>query len=146
MIVVGNYKNIYYLCRTHSRTNIYMPNTPRSYKPNWVMTSQTDKRAKPQNVILVNGVPFYQTMRHRNISKKHRREHPYCHECNKNNIVTLGTVMDHVIPINAGGAKYDPANRRTLCDKCHNQKRGRESHGQIESWVMNEEGDKIPHP
>ena len=34
--------------------------------------------------------------------------------------------VDHVVPLDAGGDPYSPANLQALCRKCHHEKTGRE--------------------
>ena len=42
--------------------------------------------------------------------------------------MTAARVVDHIKPINEGGARYDFTNLQGLCDSCHNKKSGREAH------------------
>lgn len=56
-----------------------------------------------------------------------------------------GSICDHVIPIDAGGAKLDFDNLMTLCDGCHNRKSGMEAHaGALLTGVPNRNGDLVP--
>ena len=41
---------------------------------------------------------------------------------------------DHVQPLHAGGAPWDPANLQTLCRGCHVQKHRRPVHPEIKAW------------
>lgn len=52
---------------------------------------------------------------------------PLCRECLKRGILTPATVRDHIIP-HRGDKRlfYDPANRQSLCEPCHNRKRATE--------------------
>lgn len=50
------------------------------------------------------------------------REHPFCVECLKQKRYTPATVVDHIVPINQGGAPLDEANLQPLCSSCHNKK------------------------
>ena len=42
---------------------------------------------------------------------------------------TSGGVVDHLVSITNGGAKYDPQNMATMCATCHNRKSALEGHG-----------------
>ncbi|MBO5821073.1 MAG: HNH endonuclease [Alistipes sp.] len=42
--------------------------------------------------------------------------------------ITPATIVDHITPINSGGARFDFTNLQGLCDTCHNKKSGREAH------------------
>ena len=53
---------------------------------------------------------------------------PVCEECLRRGLVTEATVVDHIVPINEGGAPLDMSNLQSLCAKCHNIKSGREAH------------------
>ena len=46
---------------------------------------------------------------------------PLCEECQRRGITTLAQVVDHIVPINRGGAKLDMANLQSLCYPCHNR-------------------------
>ncbi len=53
---------------------------------------------------------------------------PLCEECRRGGVVTPATVVDHIVPINEGGAPMDMDNLQSLCAKCHNRKSGAEAH------------------
>lgn len=55
------------------------------------------------------------------------RVRPFCVECLKKGRYTPATVVDHIVPINKGGARLDPANLQPLCSSCHNKKSGSET-------------------
>ncbi len=42
---------------------------------------------------------------------------------------TIGGVVDHLVSISQGGAKYDPQNMATMCATCHNRKSAMEKNG-----------------
>lgn len=48
---------------------------------------------------------------------------PYCVACGMS-----ATMVDHVVPINAGGDPLDYDNTQSMCDSCHNFKRNIERH------------------
>lgn len=72
--------------------------------------------------------PFYQSQQWRRTRKLFLAGHPLCAECAKRGKVTAARVVDHIKPINEGGARYDFMNLQGLCDSCHNKKSGREAH------------------
>jgi 5-methylcytosine-specific restriction endonuclease McrA len=47
-----------------------------------------------------------------------RRERPICEHCG----VAPSRMVDHVVPLRAGGARLEVANLQALCNRCHNQK------------------------
>jgi 5-methylcytosine-specific restriction protein A len=73
-------------------------------------------------------------------SRCYLRKHPVC-SCDAVQVWTNGTRgvvsfgptgavapashTDHIQPLNAGGAKWDPANHQPLCHSCHSKKTAR---------------------
>jgi len=45
-------------------------------------------------------------------------------------------VVDHIIPVEQGGAFWDEANHQAMCNGCHNRKRGEER------WSSPRKGEK----
>ncbi len=45
-----------------------------------------------------------------------------CRRCAARGVTTAVQEVDHVIPINRGGARLDPANLQSLCRSCHRSK------------------------
>ena len=83
---------------------------------------------KKQSGRLKSNSAFYQAHRWRKHRKIYLSEHPLCVECEKVSKVVEAKVLDHIIPINQGGAEYDYKNHQGLCSSCHNSKSGREAH------------------
>lgn len=54
------------------------------------------------------------------------RAHPLCAECERRGRVTEAMVVDHVMPLWAGGADADH-NLQSLCFACHDAKSARET-------------------
>ena len=55
---------------------------------------------------------------------------PLCQSCPG---VVPATLIDHIVPIKAGGAERDPANLQSLCHSCHNEKTKAEQFGR--KWI-----------
>ena len=47
--------------------------------------------------------------------------------------MTIAVEVDHILPINSGGAARDPRNLQSLCHACHNAKTNTEREGL--TWV-----------
>lgn len=75
---------------------------------------------------------FYQSQPWRRVRKRYLASHPLCAECVKQGRITAARVVDHIVPINQGGARFDSKNLQGLCDSCHNKKSGREAHAKKE--------------
>lgn len=71
---------------------------------------------------------FYQSGAWRKLRTKKLLQQPLCEECLKHNCHTPAQMIDHIRPINEGGAALDLANLQSLCHTCHNRKSGRERH------------------
>lgn len=72
------------------------------------------------------GGRFYDLGRWRRTSRRKLTRDPLCEACLADGIETLATEVDHVRPVEAGGAPFDPANLRSLCGSCHAVKTARE--------------------
>lgn len=65
--------------------------------------------------------PFYYSTEWRRFRSWWLRGHPLCVFCGQ-----PGEMVDHIVPIKAGGARLDPDNAQTSCNRCHNKKTGSE--------------------
>jgi 5-methylcytosine-specific restriction protein A len=45
-----------------------------------------------------------------------------CRHCEARGLVTVVAEVDHIIPIDRGGARLNPANLQPLCRSCHRSK------------------------
>jgi 5-methylcytosine-specific restriction protein A len=57
------------------------------------------------------------------------REHPVCGACSERGGLIPARVVDHLVPVKDGGARYLTSNLQALCVSCHNRKTARESAG-----------------
>lgn len=48
------------------------------------------------------------------------RSHPLCVMCAAEQRIAAASVVDHVVPVNAGGEFWDTDNWQALCASCHN--------------------------
>lgn len=60
---------------------------------------------------------FYVSTAWRKLRNEYIVEHPLCAMCGR-----AAEMVDHIVPINKGGAPLDPANLQSLCNHCHNIK------------------------
>lgn len=65
---------------------------------------------------------FYNSTKWRKYSKDIRRKEPLCRMCVGEGKTVLATMVDHIIPILAGGDKWVRNNLQPLCKKCHAKK------------------------
>jgi 5-methylcytosine-specific restriction enzyme A len=52
---------------------------------------------------------------------------PLCRSCRARGLIKRASEVDHIVPIRAGGARYDKSNLQPLCRSCHSAKTMRES-------------------
>lgn len=52
------------------------------------------------------------------LSRMIRRERPICQHCG----VAPSRMVDHIVPLRAGGARLDVGNLQALCHQCHTWK------------------------
>lgn len=83
---------------------------------------------KPQEGRKEKNNKFYTSTRWRSLRAMKLAQNPLCECCEKNGLLTPGRVVDHIIPINQGGAPLLISNLQTMCDKCHNIKSAKERH------------------
>lgn len=104
------------------------------------------KKAKPdvEYTGAFDSAAFYNSWKWRKLAKRHRRDNPLCAESARQNVVEAGQVVDHIIAIVHGGAKYDPRNFQTLSRSQHGIKTKAESAGPIYKHTTNEDGELIP--
>ena len=67
-------------------------------------------------------VGFYQSAKWRAVRAAYLREHPVCVRCAARGRVVAAVVVDHVVPIKDGGARFDAQNLQALCIPDHNSK------------------------
>jgi len=82
---------------------------------------------KEYNKTRRTGGEFYNSGLWRKLRNRYMRENPLCIECKKTGgLVVAANVVDHIIPIKAGGDSLAIDNLQSLCHRHHNQKTWRE--------------------
>jgi 5-methylcytosine-specific restriction protein A len=74
-------------------------------------------------------VGFYQSRDWRLVRAQILRDRPVCAQCEVAGRVVVAGVVDHIVPLKDGGARFDRANLQPLCVSCHNRKTAKESAG-----------------
>jgi 5-methylcytosine-specific restriction protein A len=52
----------------------------------------------------------------------HLAAEPLCRMCQQAGRISAAVLVDHITPINDGGARLDDDNLQSLCRRCHDQK------------------------
>lgn len=93
---------------------------PKKIVRSWVPQRKAFEREKDNS-------DFYNSWPWRKFAKRFRLNNPLCVECEKKDLAIPAKVVDHIVTINAGGARLDEANCQSLCESCHNRKSAGES-------------------
>lgn len=67
-------------------------------------------------------VGFYQSAMWRKTRAAFLMQHPLCVRCAKEDKAVPAVVVDHIVPVKAGGARFDATNLQPLCVSHHNAK------------------------
>ena len=81
---------------------------------------------KPFSGFAHHNTDFYQSRRWRSLRSLKLQQNPLCEECEKNGILRPADMVDHIVPINKGGAPLDMSNLQSLCNRCHAIKTARD--------------------
>jgi 5-methylcytosine-specific restriction endonuclease McrA len=103
-------------------------------------------QSKPKPKLGTSDQSFYNSQTWRKARKAYIAEHPnnsLCRASLERGVFVSADVVDHVVPISAGGAKLDPDNFMSLSHRYHNSKRGFESHGFVPDSIDTPNG-RIP--
>ena len=65
---------------------------------------------------------FYQRKPWKVVRSAHLNAEPLCRSCKVIGRLVAAAVVDHIVPISAGGADLDDSNLQSLCKSCHNTK------------------------
>lgn len=87
---------------------------------------------------------FYNSQQWRKTAKQYRQLNPLCEVSKHFKETVAAQMVDHLIPINQGGAKYDPRNLMSMCHKLHNKKSGKEKNKPNLIEYIDTEDGKIP--
>ena len=98
-----------------------MPIIKKTVKRPWMPEKEVQTGRKHSNT------KFYQSMPWRRLRKSYIDSHPLCVECEKNGRTVPAKIVDHITPINQGGAALATNNLQSLCSICHNRKSASES-------------------
>ena len=67
---------------------------------------------------------IYSTARWQRVREYKKKRNPLCEECARQGRITPMALVDHIVPIEEGGAVFDMENLQSLCAACHNKKHG----------------------
>ncbi len=93
-----------------------MPRIKKHTKRPWL------PERKPYEGYRHHNTEFYQSRRWRILRALKLQNDPLCEECMKKGVLVPAQMVDHIVPINKGGAPLDINNLQSLCNHCHSVK------------------------
>jgi hypothetical protein len=72
---------------------------------------------------------LYDRQRWHRVSKRKLARDPICEGCGEQ----ASRHVDHIVPLDQGGAQFDPANLQSLCIPCHTDKTAFDKAGR--TWI-----------
>ena len=106
-----------------------MPSIPKGNRKTFAVKARSNyvkDKARAFTNIDRSNANFYNSRQWRKLRLMILQRDPICKECEKKNIFVSSIVVDHILPINKGGAKYNADNLQGLCTTCHNRKSARD--------------------
>lgn len=97
-----------------------MPSIKKHIKRPWL------PERKPYEGYRHHNTDFYQSRRWRSLRALKLQKDPLCEECMRKGVLVPAQMVDHIVPINKGGAPLDLNNLQSLCNHCHAVKTARD--------------------
>ena len=97
-----------------------MPSIKKHTKRPWL------PEKKPFAGFQHHNTDFYQSRRWRALRALKLAKDPLCEECMQKGMLIPAQMVDHIVPINKGGAPLDMNNLQSLCNHCHAVKTARD--------------------
>ncbi len=97
-----------------------MPSIKKHTKRPWL------PEKKPFAGFQHHNTDFYQSRKWRPLRALKLQKDPLCEECMRKGMLVPAQMVDHIIPINKGGAPLDLNNLQSLCNHCHAVKTARD--------------------
>lgn len=106
-----------------------MPHLPKGNRPTRAVTARATYINKKRNAFKgmdKSNQYIYNSKRWRRLRLLVLHDQPICVMCEQKNKYTSSSVIDHILPINQGGAVFALNNLQALCSSCHNSKSARD--------------------
>ena len=106
-----------------------MPSIPNKNRTTFAVKARTtyvnDKQRAFASIDKSNNY-IYKSRQWRKLRQIVLHKHPICVMCEQKNRYTTANTIDHILPINKGGAVWSINNLQALCSSCHNKKSARD--------------------
>ena len=110
----------------------------KSASPSWI----TKSKRSGQDSISESPIDYH-GWKWRTFSDQYKKDNHMCAECKRQGKYRFGRTTDHIVPVRSGGALWDDSNLQNLCKTHDDEKRNKESRGEIPAFV-GEYGHYIP--
>jgi 5-methylcytosine-specific restriction protein A len=109
-----------------------MPTLPKGNRPTLAVKARAtvikEKRRAFQGMDKSN-TKLYKSKHWQKVRRLILNAQPICVHCEQNGRYITANTVDHIVPINKGGALFSLDNLQALCSSCHNKKSGKDRHG-----------------
>ena len=125
-----------------------MPMRPTQHRPAGYSKAAADKAAleyeKKRNLRRGSASERGYNSVWRSFRNRFLKEHPLCAYCLKQNVVTMATVVDHIIP-HRGDADlfWRQGNHQSLCTTCHSSIKQREENKQAKEANLHHQAGQV---
>jgi 5-methylcytosine-specific restriction endonuclease McrA len=102
-----------------------MPHLPKGNRPTLSTKARATvvkEKARAFEGIDKSNAKIYSSRQWRKLRHLVLSKQPLCVMCRKKGRYTTANTVDHILPINKGGAVWNPDNLQSLCSSCHNRK------------------------
>ena len=102
-----------------------MPSIDKKNRPTFAVDSRQTYIHKKNNAfkgIDKSNMYIYKSAQWRKVRQLVLHRQPYCLHCERKGIYKTANTIDHITPINKGGACFNINNLQALCSSCHNSK------------------------
>ena len=102
-----------------------MPSIPKNNRTTFAVKARSNYIKEKQRAfasIDKSNNYIYKSRQWRKLRQIVLHKHPICVMCEQKNRYTTANTIDHILPINKGGAKLSLENLQGLCSTCHNRK------------------------
>ena len=110
-----------------------MPSIPKKNRTTFAVQARTNyvKQKEREKERAFKGIDksnskIYTSRQWRKLRQYVLHRQPICVHCVQKNRYTTANTIDHILPINKGGAIWDIENLQALCSSCHNKKSARD--------------------
>jgi 5-methylcytosine-specific restriction protein A len=109
-------------CKSPGCANLFSAAGPYCKQHARIDRQQKQQKLFEQNKEAKDDHRFYNSAQWKRIRKIKLSSNPLCELCNQE-----AKIIDHKKRIRSGGDRYSMENLQSLCNQCHQQKRGQES-------------------